>query len=126
MLLTRLKRLFVLTVVLVTLSAVAGISAASAHQADSAPAVAGQSARAEQDRSARAPIAPTCVERFYHNHVVYKEVHMANWCAGTTRYVKVIVAFGPDSGCIRLVRGASATHRWPPLLGSRFDRLEVC
>ena len=42
---------------------------------------------------------------------------------------KVIIAYGPDSGCIYLPRGATATHSWSygwPYASSRLDRVELC
>jgi hypothetical protein len=124
MLLTRCKRLAVLTAAVVVLSAFVSAGAAGA-----APAVAASGERAAVEQAApRAPLAPTCVTRFYHDHIAYKEVHLYNGCSGT-RYVKVIVAYGPDSACIRLIRGASDTFRWFhgwPYALSRFDRLESC
>lgn len=69
-----------------------------------------------------AAVAPTCVYRFFEEHWYAFHLHGQNNCAGR-RYVKVIIAFGPDSGCIGLDRGQSFTHSWQ--LG-RFDRLDSC
>jgi hypothetical protein len=41
----------------------------------------------------------------------------------------VVIAYGPDSGCIYLPRGATATHSWStgwPYISSRLDRVELC
>lgn len=121
---THRKRLVVLAAALVVLSAFVGVASAAAGSPGGS---AGTTASVEQ-AAARAPIAPNCVTRFYHDHIGYKEVHLYNGCSGT-RYVKVIVAYGPDSACIRLIRGASDTFRWFhgwPYGLSRFDRLESC
>ncbi len=67
-------------------------------------------------------VAPSCVYRFFEEHWYAFHLHGQNNCAGR-RYVKVIIAFGPDSGCIGIDRGQSFTHSWQ--LG-RFDRLDSC
>lgn len=124
--LTRAKRLFVLAAAVVVLSAFVGVASAAAHPASAA---AGPSASVEKAApAARAPIAPGCVTRFYHDHIAYKEVHICNGCPGVVN-VKMIVAYGPDSACTRIARGASWTFRWVygwPYALSRFDRLESC
>lgn len=67
-------------------------------------------------------VAPSCVYRFYEEHWYAFHLHGQNNCS-TRQYVKVIIAFGPDSGCIGINRGQSFTHSWQ--LG-RFDRLDSC
>lgn len=67
-------------------------------------------------------VAPACVHRFFEEHWYAFHVHGQNNCSGR-RYVKVIIAFGPDSGCIGLDRGQSFTHSFQ--IG-RFDRLDSC
>jgi hypothetical protein len=69
-----------------------------------------------------AAVAPTCVYRFFEEHWYAFHLHGQNNCAGR-RYVKVIIAFGPDSGCIGLDRGQSFTHSWQM---GRYDRLDSC
>lgn len=117
----------------------AGIAALtfSATALSSPVAAGGGNTRAAEQRGDRTAIentesplaiAPSCVMRWYHNHGGHKHVHLYNGCSGT-RYVKVIVAYGPDSGCKGLSRGASGTHSWSygwPFSASRFDRLETC
>lgn len=128
MLPTRWRRLLVLAVALATLSAFATVPAVGAAQADRPSKVATETAAAKA-AAPRYTLAPACVERFSHTHLFNKHVHMQNLCGSGTQYVKVIIAYGPDSGCIRLVRGASATHSWNygwPYALSRFDRLELC
>ena len=126
MLLTRLKRLLVLTVAVVTLSVFVGVSATAASPADGST---GRSQTVQQRAPARAAIiAPFCVDRWSHTHLFNKDVHLWNRC-GYTLWVKVIVAYGPDSDCKRLEPEATATHSWSygwPYAWSRFDRLDLC
>jgi hypothetical protein len=76
-------------------------------------------------------LAPDCVFRWYEEHWYAKHVHGRNDCRGV-QYVKVIVAHGPDSGCITALPDADAddfTHSWMygwPYWKSNFDRLERC
>ena len=71
-------------------------------------------------------VAPSCVVRYYHNHIAWKEVHLRNDCP-STKYLKAIVAYGPDSGCIGLSRREPYTYRWyVEWEPSRMDRLELC
>jgi hypothetical protein len=128
---TRLKRLFVLTVVTVTLAAF-GASAGNAREAAGSPDATRQSAGVEGAKMApqtiAGPIAPSCIVRFSHTHAVSKHVHLQNNCSGNT-YVKVFIAFGPDSACMYLPRGGTATHSWSvgwPYASSRLDRVELC
>jgi hypothetical protein len=79
-----------------------------------------------------ADLAPGCVERTYHDHGRppggRKEVHLVNTC-GRTMYVKVIVAYGPDSECIRMDSPSGWVYWWQigwPYDASRFDRLDLC
>jgi hypothetical protein len=127
--LTRIKRLCVLTIAVLALSLFAGLPAASARQVDAAsgatvqtPSVASSPARAAYT------VAPSCIYRFSHTHLFNKHVHLQNNCSANT-YVKVVIAYGPDSGCIYLPRGATATHSWSygwPYAASRLDRVELC
>jgi hypothetical protein len=124
--LTRIKRLCVLTIAVLALSAFAGLPAAGARQVDAASraTVYAPSSPAQ----ARYTVAPSCIYRFSHTHLFNKHVHLQNNCSGTY-YVKVIIAYGPDSGCIYLPRGATATHSWSygwPYVSSRLDRVELC
>jgi hypothetical protein len=78
-----------------------------------------------------AALAPSCVFRWYEAHWNAKHVHGWNDCRGV-QYVKVIVAHGPDSGCITVLPDNDAddfTHSWSygwPYLKSSFDRLDRC
>ena len=83
---------------------------------------------ASSPAQARYTVAPSCIYRFSHTHLLNKHVHLENRCQGNY-YVKVIIAYGPDSGCIWLPRGATATHSWSygwPYAASRLDRVELC
>ena len=127
--LTRIKRLCVLTIAVLALSAFAGLPAAGARQVDAASGAAVQVASAQSSPAqARYTVAPSCIYRFSHTHVFSKHVHLQNNCSANT-YVKVVIAYGPDSGCIYLPRGATATHSWSygwPYAASRLDRVELC
>jgi hypothetical protein len=121
--LTRIKRLCVLTVAVLALLAFAGLPAAGARQVDAA-----SRATVNAPSVADYLVAPPCIYRFSHTHLFNKHVHLQNNCSGTY-YVKVIIAYGPDSGCIYLPRGATATHSWSygwPYASSRLDRVELC
>ena len=121
---TRARRLLVLVTAVVVLSTFVGVASAAAGPSGGAAT----SVSAEQAAAPRAPIAPRCVERFSHTHIGYKDVHVFNGCPGTV-YVKVIVAYGPDSACTTVFRSDSWTFRWYhgwPYALSRFDRLESC
>ena len=66
------------------------------------------------------------VDRWSHTHLFNKDVHLWNRC-GHTLWVKVIVAYRPDSDRKRLEPEATATHGWSygwPYAWSRFDRLD--
>jgi hypothetical protein len=67
-------------------------------------------------------LAPGCVHRWYEEHWYAFHVHGQNNC-GNRQYVKVIIAFGPDSGCMGLDPGQSFTHSFQ---FGRFDRLDSC
>ena len=127
--LTPMKRLGVLSVAVLALSMIAGMSVASARQVDAASGATVQVASAPSSPAqARYTVAPSCIYRFSHTHVFSKHVHLQNNCSGTY-YVKVVIAYGPDSGCIYLPRGATATHSWStgwPYISSRLDRVELC
>jgi hypothetical protein len=72
-------------------------------------------------------VAPSCIYRFSHTHFWSKHVHLQSNCQGTY-YVKVIIAYGPDSGCIYMPPGSTATHSWStgwPYYASRLDRVEL-
>jgi hypothetical protein len=124
--LTRIKRLCVLTVAVLALSAFAGLPAAGARQLDAAS---GATVHAPSGPAvADYLVAPSCIYRFSHTHLFNKHVHLENRCNGNY-YVKVIIAYGPDSGCIWLPVGATATHSWSygwPYAASRLDRVELC
>lgn len=126
---TRMKRLGVLTIAVLALSLLAGLPAASARQVDAVSGATVHSASvASSQAQARYTVAPPCIYRFSHTHLFNKHVHLQNNCSGTY-YVKVIIAYGPDSGCIYLPRGATATHSWSygwPYASSRLDRVELC
>ena len=123
---TRIKRLCVLTIAVLALSLLAGLPAASALQVDAASGATVQTASGPA--VADYTVAPSCIYRFSHTHLFNKHVHLQNNCSGTY-YVKVIIAYGPDSGCKYLPRGATATHSWSygwPYAASRLDRVELC
>ena len=126
---TRIKRLCVLTIAVLALSLLAGLPAASALQVDAAAGATVQTASvASSPAVADYTVAPSCIYRFSHTHLFNKHVHLQNNCSGTY-YVKVIIAYGPDSGCKYLPRGATATHSWSygwPYAASRLDRVELC
>jgi hypothetical protein len=126
---TRIKRLCVLTIAVLALSLLAGLPAASALQVDAASGATVQTASvASSPAVADYTVAPSCIYRFSHTHLFNKHVHLQNNCSGTY-YVKVIIAYGPDSGCKYLPRGATATHSWSygwPYAASRLDRVELC
>ena len=127
--LTRIKRLCVLTIAVLALSAFAGLPAAGARQVDAASgATVHAPSVASSPAQARYTVAPSCIYRFSHTHLFNKHVHLQNNCSANT-YVKVVIAYGPDSGCIYLPRGATATHSWSygwPYASSRLDRVELC
>jgi hypothetical protein len=127
--LTRIKRLCVLTIAVLALWALAGLPAAGARQVDAASgATVHASSVASSPALARYTVAPSCIYRFSHTHLFNKHVHLQNNCSANT-YVKVVIAYGPDSGCIYLPRGATATHSWSygwPYAASRLDRVELC
>ena len=127
--LTRMKRLGVLTIVVLALSAFAGLPAAGARQVDAASgATVHAPSVASSPAQPRYTVAPSCIYRFSHTHLFNKHVHLQNNCSANT-YVKVVIAYGPDSGCIYLPRGATATHSWSygwPYAASRLDRVELC
>jgi hypothetical protein len=121
--------LCVLTVAVLTLSSFAGLPAASARQANDASGTTVQAASVASDPAQIDYwLAPSCIYRFSHEHWFSKHVHLQNNCAASY-YVKVIIAYGPDSGCIYLSPGATATHSWSvgwPYAASRLDRVELC
>jgi hypothetical protein len=127
--LTRMKRLCVLTVAVLALSLFAGLSAASARQVDAASGATVQTASvANSPVQVDYTVAPSCIYRFSHTHFWSKHVHLQSNCQGTY-YVKVIIAYGPDSGCIYMPPGSTATHSWStgwPYYASRLDRVELC
>lgn len=116
--LTHIKRLGALTLVAMTLSALVLVSSASA-QGDEGPS----------SGVGITEIAPQCIQRVFHEHDWSKEVHLTNYCPYGYN-VKVIVAYGPDSGCMFVSQyGGWATWWWSvgwPYAASRFDRLELC
>jgi hypothetical protein len=80
------------------------------------------------DDAAVAQVAPSCIERYWHNHSDRKEAHATSFCVGTY-YIKFIIAYGPDSGCYRVGPGEGAYWWWQvgwPYAASRLDRLELC
>jgi hypothetical protein len=127
--LTRIKRLCVLAIAVLALSLLAGLPAASARQVHAASGATVHTASvASSPAQARYTVAPSCIERFSHTHTFSKHVHLKSWCSGTY-YVKVIIAYGPDSGCIYMPPGQTATHSWSygwPYAASRLDRVERC
>jgi hypothetical protein len=126
--LTRMKTLCVLTVAVLALSLFTGLSAASARQVDAASAATVHAASVPSSATQEGWPAPSCVHRFSHTHLLNKHVHLENRCNGDY-YVKVVIAYGPDSGCIWLPVGATATHSWSygwPYAASRLDRVELC
>lgn len=115
------KRVRLLAAATIMAAALMTGSAAQAQEVDSPSGDAGV-----------ADLAPTCVERTYHDHGTppggRKEVHLLNTC-GRTMYVKVIVAYGPDSECIRMDNLSGWVFWWQigwPYDASRFDRLDLC
>lgn len=127
---TRIKRLCVLTIAVLALSAFAGLPAAGARQVNAASgATVHAPSVASSPAQARYTVAPPCIYRFSHTHLFNKHVHLENRGCNSNYYVKVIIAYGPDSGCIWLPRGATATHSWSygwPYAASRLDRVELC
>ncbi len=127
--LTRIKRLCILTIAVLALSLLAGLPAASARQVDAASGATVQTASVvSSPAQADYTVAPSCIYRWQHTHTFSKHVHLASYCYGTY-YVKVIIAYGPDSGCIYMPPGATATHSWSygwPYASSRLDRVELC
>ncbi|HEY3666457.1 MAG TPA: hypothetical protein VGL19_10675, partial [Polyangiaceae bacterium] len=63
--------------------------------------------------------APTCVQRVLAGP---KRLNIANTC-GTTRWAKVIIAFGPDSSCFSMTNGRLVSVTWH--IGS-YDGLVDC
>jgi hypothetical protein len=106
--------------------AVAALSLAGlgvAPQANASGQVQVPAAEVEAESSAgRVADAPPCIYRFFEEHWYAFHVHGRNDCSGR-RYVKVIVAFGPDSACMGVDRGQSFTHSFQ--IG-RFDRVDYC
>ena len=127
--LTHMKRLCVLTVAVLALSLFAGVSAANARQVDAASSGATvHAASRASSASLLYTVAPSCIYRWQHTHLFSKHVHLASYCQGTY-YVKVIIAYGPDSGCIYMPPGSTATWSWSygwPYYLSRLDRVELC
>jgi hypothetical protein len=78
--LTRIKRLCVLTIAVLALSAFAGLPAAGARQVDAASGatVRVPSGPAQADYT----VAPPCIYRFSHTHLLNKHVHLENRCQG--------------------------------------------
>jgi hypothetical protein len=114
---TGLKKLSLLAVAAIMAVTLVSVSSASAQPDGPAKGV-----------SALYTVAPACIDRVCHDHGSRKEVHLRNFCGGTW-YVKVIVAYGPDSGCIRLDNGVGWLYWWEwgwPWAASRLDRVELC
>jgi hypothetical protein len=117
MLRTHAARSGALLVLALTISSLTLLPAASAQEGDG-----------PSDDVGVAEVAHPCIRRTYHDHGNLKEVHLRNDC-GARRYVKVIVAYGPDSGCIAMDSLSNWTFWWNygwPWAWSTLDRVEWC
>lgn len=115
--LTKLRRLGVVALAAMALMTLVSVSPAQAQEGDNG----------EGDVSI-ADVAHPCIRRTYHDHGTHKDVHLRNDC-GARRYVKVIVAYGPDSGCIAMDSLSNWRFWWAvgwPYAASRLDRVEWC
>lgn len=67
------------------------------------------------------PIAPACLKRVLYDSIRYMRVESS---CRTDQWVKLIIAFGPDSGCLRVPAGGSRWFSWG--WPGKYDGLVSC